>query len=149
MHELLPFIIVGITAGSVYGLAATGLVLTYRTSGIFNFAHGAVAAFGLAWLLRRTRLGSAMRALVDDPDLLSVAGWNPTAVRRMSWFIGSAFAVASGILIAPTLSLDAVLLSFLVVQAFGAAALGRFTSLPLTYAGGLAIGVAASLLTKH
>jgi branched-subunit amino acid ABC-type transport system permease component len=257
MHELLPFIVVGLTTGSVYGLAATGLVLTYRTSGIFNFAHGSLAAvgafafyelyeraglpwplaallclgvvapllglalerlsavladtrpamqivatlgllllvqglavgmygaearfvkqflptrnlsvvgtrvgvdqliviglaalgsFGLAWLLRRTRLGSAMRALVDDPDLLSVAGWNPTAVRRLSWFIGSAFAVASGILIAPTLSLDAVLLTFLVVQAFGAAALGRFTSLPLTYAGGLAIGVASSLLTRE
>ena len=29
---------------SVYGLAGTGLVLTYKTSGIFNFAHGTIAA---------------------------------------------------------------------------------------------------------
>jgi ABC-type branched-subunit amino acid transport system permease subunit len=35
-----------------------------------------------------------------------------------------------------------------VVQAFGATAVGRFTSLPLTYAGGLLIGLGASLLTK-
>jgi branched-subunit amino acid ABC-type transport system permease component len=27
----------------VYGLTAVGLVLTYKTSGLFNFAHGAMA----------------------------------------------------------------------------------------------------------
>jgi branched-subunit amino acid ABC-type transport system permease component len=46
MKEFFPFIVAGLVTGSVYGLAATGLVLTYRTSGIFNFAHGAVAALG-------------------------------------------------------------------------------------------------------
>src|SRR2546422_558184 len=28
----------------MYGMTAVGLVLTYRTSGIFNFAHGGIAA---------------------------------------------------------------------------------------------------------
>ena len=41
--NLLPFIIAGIATGAVYGLAGVGLVLTYKTSGIFNFAHGTVA----------------------------------------------------------------------------------------------------------
>src|ERR1700740_3819242 len=41
--ELLPFIIAGLTTGSVYALAGVGLVLTYKTSGVFNFAHGAMA----------------------------------------------------------------------------------------------------------
>src|SRR5882757_5467031 len=45
MRELVPFIVVGLATGSLYGLAGLGLVLTYRTSGIFNFAHGALAAF--------------------------------------------------------------------------------------------------------
>ena len=90
-----------------------------------------------------------MRAVVDDPDLLDVTGWSPRAVRRTSWLIGATFAVVSGILIFPTLSLDAVLLTLLVVQAFGAAAIGRFSSLPLTYVGGLVIGVASSVLTKE
>ena len=44
MSDFLPFVLVGLTAGSVYGLAGTGLVLTYKTSGIFNFAHGTIAA---------------------------------------------------------------------------------------------------------
>ena len=43
MHALLPFVVAGVAAGSIYGLAASGLVLTYKTSGIFNFGHGALA----------------------------------------------------------------------------------------------------------
>lgn len=41
--DLLPFIIGGLATGAVYGLAGTGLVLTYKTSGIFNFGYGAMA----------------------------------------------------------------------------------------------------------
>ncbi|MGH9036539.1 MAG: ABC transporter permease subunit, partial [Acidimicrobiia bacterium] len=46
MTDLLPFLVVGVTSGSLYGLAGLGLTLTYRTSGVFNFGHGAVAALG-------------------------------------------------------------------------------------------------------
>jgi ABC-type branched-subunit amino acid transport system permease subunit len=53
------------------------------------------------------------------------------------------------VLIAPTVGLDATVLTLLVVQAFGAAALGLFTSIPLTYAGGLIVGVLAALSTKY
>src|SRR5882724_8779208 len=44
VSEFLPFIVVGLATGAVYGLAGIGLVLTYKTSGIFNFGYGAVAA---------------------------------------------------------------------------------------------------------
>jgi ABC-type branched-subunit amino acid transport system permease subunit len=40
-----PFIVIGIFTGSIYGLAAMGMVLTYKTVGVFNFAYGAVAMF--------------------------------------------------------------------------------------------------------
>src|SRR6266851_2218021 len=257
MNALLPFVILGITAGSVYGLTGTGLVLTYKTSGIFNFAQGAVATTGAyvfyilhdqlglpavptalicvfalgpvlglgleamsrrladasatmkvvatiglvlvvqgffsatfgtlartfpAWLplhavsiggvfvgedqmiitgialaataalflfFRLTRLGLAMRGVVDNPELLDLGGTSPAAVRRWAWMIGSSFATLAGILLAPTLNLDATVLTLLVVQAFGAAAIGRFRSLPLTYAGGLVIGIIASVATKY
>ncbi|HYT39884.1 MAG TPA: hypothetical protein VEN99_10255, partial [Acidimicrobiia bacterium] len=42
MRDYLPYIVVGLGAGSVYAIAAMGLVVTYKTSGVFNFAHGAV-----------------------------------------------------------------------------------------------------------
>ncbi|MFE6755452.1 hypothetical protein ACFVDQ_17835 [Streptomyces sp. NPDC057684] len=256
MNDLLPFLVVGITTGSVYGLAAMGLVLTYKTSGIFNFAHGAVAAVsafvyydlrtlrGLPWPLalavavivvppliallmervtrslaagtaatkmvatiglqlvvmsallaayggaaldfpgflptdtvtvigvnvgidqlasaivaavgalgffaffRLSSMGVRMRAVVDDPDLLELSGTSAFAVRSRAWLIGCWFAAASGVLLAPQLGLDVLLLTLLVVQAYGAAAVGLFSSLPLTYAGGLLIGVLAALATK-
>lgn len=256
MRGLLPFIVVGVTSGSLYGMAGIGLVLTYRTSGIFNFAHGALAAasaycfyeltvnrglpwplaallavgvlgplmglglervarrlagaraatsivgtvglllaiqgllyvrfgsatqsfeeflptdgvtisgvgvsyaqmikvalsaaaIGVLWMfLRRSRLGITMRAVVDNPELLDLTGTSPNRVRTAAWVIGATFAALSGILLAPVLNLDAGLLTLLVVQAFGAVAIGRFSSLPLTFAGGVAIGVLASLATK-
>jgi branched-subunit amino acid ABC-type transport system permease component len=43
VQQLLPFVVAGIASGAIYGMAATGLVLTYKTSGIFNFGHGALA----------------------------------------------------------------------------------------------------------
>jgi branched-subunit amino acid ABC-type transport system permease component len=256
MSGLLPFLVIGVVTGSLYGLAGMGLVLTYKTSGIFNFAHGAVAAAsafafyelhdvrGLAWplalvlavgglgvafglalellarrlagvrptmtivatvglllflqgfltwrfgaetrqfppflpttrvrlagvgveygqiitvvlvaavaaglygFLRRSRLGVAMRGQLDDPALLALAGTSPQRVRRAAWIIGATLAGLTGVLIAPSLGLDAILLTLLVVQAFGAAAVGAFDSLPVTYAGGLVVGVAAAVATK-
>jgi ABC-type branched-subunit amino acid transport system ATPase component/branched-subunit amino acid ABC-type transport system permease component len=255
--ELAPYIILGLTSGSVYGMAGVGLVVSYKTSGVFNFAFGAigtvgayifyilnvehgvpwplaaliavlglgvvlgfgfeifakkvvtraialqvvatlglvliveglflltfgtqdrtfpsflpqhtfkifgafvtvsqiiVTAIGLALTIalyvffRKSRMGIAMRALVDDPDLLDLAGTNPERVRRIAWIIGSVFALLSGILLAQSTNLDPVVLTALIAQAFAAAAIGSFSSLPLTYAGGLVVGVGAAILTKY
>jgi len=43
VEELLSRILVGMSYGSVYALLAVGLVLTYKTSGVFNLAYGAQA----------------------------------------------------------------------------------------------------------
>ena len=45
MSAYWPFIVIGVFAGSLYGLAAMGMVLTYKTVGVFNFAYGAIAMF--------------------------------------------------------------------------------------------------------
>ena len=54
MADFITFTILGISLGSTYAIAASGLVMTYSTSGIFNFAHGAVAMFAsfLYWQFR-------------------------------------------------------------------------------------------------
>lgn len=44
IRDLPAFLVLGVTTGSIYGLAGTGLVLTYKTSAVFNFAYGAFAA---------------------------------------------------------------------------------------------------------
>lgn len=46
MHSLfLSYAVVGIVTGCLYALTASGLVVTYTTSGIFNFGHGAIGMF--------------------------------------------------------------------------------------------------------
>jgi len=221
MNDYLPFVVSGIATGSILGLASTGLVLTYKTSGIFNFGHGAIATaaacvfyflhiqhgwnwvpavlvsvfvvgplLGLAmspiarglshrstsakivgtvgiillvqglatvwygsdtisvpqylpkalefvsvggvnisypqiwvtgsavlfaallWgLFRFTRTGLAMRAVVDDPDLLAAQATNPQGVRRVSWAIGCTLAALSGVLVLPFIGLNAISLT--------------------------------------
>src|SRR5579875_1381613 len=43
--SILSFLITGVALGSIYGVAAQGLVVTYATSGVFNFAQGAIGMF--------------------------------------------------------------------------------------------------------
>ena len=43
MSDLISYVIRGIPFGCVFALVAVGLVLTYRTSGVFNLAFGAQA----------------------------------------------------------------------------------------------------------
>lgn len=45
MGIFLRTILLGLIQGSVFALAATGLVLTYRISGVLNFGYGGVAMF--------------------------------------------------------------------------------------------------------
>ena len=54
MDQFLTFTVFGLVTAAIYAVAASGLVVTYTTSGIFNFAHGAfgmLAAF-MYWQLR-------------------------------------------------------------------------------------------------
>jgi branched-chain amino acid transport system permease protein len=46
MDEFLRLTILGLCTASIFALAASGLVLTYTTTGIFNFAHGAAGMLG-------------------------------------------------------------------------------------------------------
>ena len=42
MSEFVQYLVIGIVTGSIYAITASGLVVTYTATGIFNFAHGAV-----------------------------------------------------------------------------------------------------------
>ncbi len=46
MREFVGFTITGLVTASIYAVVASGLTLTYATTGIFNWAHGALAAIG-------------------------------------------------------------------------------------------------------
>ena len=78
MVEFWNLVVGGAVAGGLYAILASGIVLTYQTSGIFNFAHGAIA-FATAFLFFQLNTGlgwpvwlSAIVAIVVFAPLL---GW--------------------------------------------------------------------------
>ena len=105
-------------------------------------AVAALVAGFLRLLFTRTQIGIAMRAVVDDPELAALTGADPDRVRAVSWALGASLAGLAGILLAPLISLDIILLTLLVINGYAAAMVGRLRSLPWTFAGGLMLGLA-------
>ncbi|MDA8047005.1 MAG: ATP-binding cassette domain-containing protein [Actinomycetota bacterium] len=56
MRKLFDLVLSGAVTGSIYSIMASGLVLTYSTSGIFNFSHAAIA-FAVAYLYYQLHVG--------------------------------------------------------------------------------------------
>jgi branched-chain amino acid transport system permease protein len=250
LENFVTFTVIGVVVGATYAIAASGLVLTYATSNVFNMAHGAVGMFmtflywevhvhrgwpiavalpfillvvapltglmlervmmrkltqadptislvvtvgllvaligaaqtiwppggrnitqffvgqgvsfgvvrvtahqfitlgialvvalGLYVLLNRTRVGTAMRAVVDNRELLALHGARPNLLSGVAWALGSSLAALAGILLAPALTLNYTDLTFLVVNAYAAAMVGRLKSLPRTFVGAIVLGL--------
>lgn len=261
MNDLLGLLVLGLVSASLYAVAASGLVVTYTTSGIFNFAHGAVAMFcafvywqlsspdawdlpvwlslvitllvfapgmgllidrvlmrrlhdaspitrvvvpigllvaliqlatiiwsparsrnlprffagdtvelagvvveyhqivviataiavaiGLRVLLYETRIGVAMRAVVDSRELASLNGMSPDRVSGLAWALGCSLAGLAGVLIAPILTLDQSQLTLLVINAYAAAMVGSLRSLPLTAVGAIILGLLREAASRY
>jgi branched-chain amino acid transport system permease protein len=263
MQEFVAYTVAGLSYGAIYAIAATGLVVTFTTSGVFNFAHGAtgmLAAFAywqlrvqwhwsapaalivvillgaplygvgverfliraldpndlattlvvtvgllvfslgvadtvwdptqarvipefygpsafftlfgvrvpyqeliaialavfvavaLRFLFFRTRVGVAMRGVVDDRPLMALNGGYPYRLNALSWAIGASLAALAGVIQASGPNgggLQPLVLTFLIVNAFAAAILGRLKSLPLTFLGALLIGLLTAYIQGY
>ncbi|MCW2774008.1 MAG: amino acid/amide transporter rane protein 2, family / amino acid/amide transporter [Nocardioides sp.] len=123
---------------------------TYVTAHqIITIALSVVVAGLLYLLLNRTRIGTAMRASVDNPVLLRLFGGNPDRVASLSWAIGISLAALAGILLTPVIGLSYYDLTLLVINAYAAAMLGRLKSLPLTFVGAMGLGILQSFAVAY
>jgi branched-chain amino acid transport system permease protein len=86
-----------------------------------------------------------MRAVVDDGELAGLNGVRSRGIARISWIIGLGMGALGGILFAGGQNLNAIVLTLLVLNAYGAAMVGRLTSLPLTFLGALILGLIQEL----
>ena len=261
MSDFLQYTVFGVMFGAGYAIAATGLVVTYTTSGVFNFAQGAVgmiAAFcywelvvanGLPILvalliilvvgatiagalvervlMRRlhgasaerpvmvtlglhghphrvrhrrsgtrapsarwatwsagqfglvginiqyqevliigvavavavalrvlfypTRTGVALRAVVDDPELLAMSGASPNRMSQYGWILGFVMAALAGVLLAPTQTTGITIeaMTLLVVNGYAAAIVGRLKNIPVTFVAAIGIGLAENYVINY
>lgn len=124
------------------GFQIAGAFVTWHQ--LITILLSGVVALLLYLLLNRSRTGASMRAAVDNPELLKLYGGRPQLISTMAFAIAASLAGLAGILLTPELGMDYYQLTFLVVNAYAAAMFGRLTSLPLTFAGALLLGVLQS-----
>jgi branched-chain amino acid transport system permease protein len=67
LADFLSIVLLGAVVGSLYSLAAFGLVLTFRTSGVFNFAQGAIGTL-FAYLFFQLTEGGQVNFVVGRYD---------------------------------------------------------------------------------
>ncbi len=119
-----------------------GVYITYQQ--ILTVVVAVVLAVALRYFFRWFRLGVAMRAVVDDPELVAMSGAKPHRVAQMGWALGFFLAALAGCLLAPTLAstgLNIEQLTLLVVNGYAAAVVGRLRSVPMTLLGALLLGL--------
>ena len=71
--SFIQFTLIGIAVGAVYAISAAGLVLTYTTTGVFNFAHGAVGMFA-AYLYFQLRVQNGLPTPVAMVVVVGIVG---------------------------------------------------------------------------
>src|SRR5437764_6932623 len=73
MEFWVSLILAGIGTGCIYSLAGMGIVLTYKATGIFNFAHGAIAMF-VAYILWQLNADWHISLAIAAPVTLLIVG---------------------------------------------------------------------------
>jgi branched-subunit amino acid ABC-type transport system permease component len=99
------------------------------------------AAGALFALLAFTRLGRAMRAVADNPQLADIKGVDPDRIARVAVFIGAGLAGFGGMLLGLDTSIDPLTGFRVVLSVFAAAVVGGLGSIPGAALGALVVGV--------
>jgi branched-chain amino acid transport system permease protein len=100
----------------------------------------------LAWLVYRTRLGTAMRATAQNPQVAALMGIDANRVIAATFVIGAALGAVAGELYATNNGLAQYTMgSILGLKAFSAAVLGGIGNVPGAMLGGLLLGLVEAL----
>ncbi|HVZ66357.1 MAG TPA: branched-chain amino acid ABC transporter permease [Lacunisphaera sp.] len=101
-----------------------------------------VLLFALRFIVLRTKIGTAIRAVSLNPQAAALVGINPDVVISFTFALGSALAAAGGILYALNYpSIDPLMGVLPGLKAFAAAVLGGIGNIPGAALGGLLLGV--------
>ncbi|WP_240791045.1 branched-chain amino acid ABC transporter permease [Roseomonas sp. AR75] len=106
-----------------------------------NAIYAAIAASALFALLAFTRLGRAMRAVADNPQLADIKGVDPERIARVAVFIGAGLAGFGGMLIGLDTSIDPLTGFRVVLSVFAAAVVGGLGSIPGAALGAMVVGL--------
>lgn len=124
--EIIPGLFIAPIAGAVLASAIVSFVL-------------------LQWLLTRTNLGIALRALGENPALIEVYGLTPRRLSQYVFLIGSVLVVPAAILTAATSGLNPSMGNHVMLISIAATIVGGVGSLKGAAVAGLLLGLAENL----
>ena len=125
----------------------SGVALDSNQIAVFIVA--AVAALVLWFVLRRTRLGLDMRAVVDRETLAGLRGIDARRTSASAWVMTMILAGLGGVLIAPLFTLTDYIFTLVVLGSLSVVVLGGLRSIPIAFIGGLALGVVQNLVAGY
>lgn len=125
-----------------------GAQLTSLQATIFLLACLIMA--GLLWFIKASRMGRAMRATEQNPDVAGLMGVNTNTVIAFTFVLGSAIGAIAGLMIVLYYGLGHYFMGFMLgLKAFTAAVLGGIGNVGGAVLGGLLLGVIESLASGY
>jgi branched-chain amino acid transport system permease protein len=113
---------------------------------IFIVVLSAAIMAGLVTLIQRTKLGRAMRATAQNPQVAGLMGVNVNNIISTTFIIGSALAAVAGVMVAAYYHIAHYYMGFMLgLKAFTAAVLGGIGNIAGAMLGGIALGIIESL----
>lgn len=105
---------------------------------------------GLLWFIRASRMGRAMRATEQNPDVAGLMGVNTNSVIAFTFVLGSAIGAIAGLMIVLYYGIGHYFMGFMLgLKAFTAAVLGGIGNVAGAVLGGLLLGVIESLASGY
>ena len=133
----------------VYPIAHIG-GLSVNSNQVLVLVVTGVLLLALRFIVLKTKIGMAMRALSFNADAAALMGVNTDVVISFTFALGSALAAAAGILFATNYpSIDPLMGILPGLKAFVAAVLGGIGNLNGAVLGGLIIGVTETLVAGY
>lgn len=120
------------------------VIITY--TGVFTFVMSIILMIGLYFLVKRTRLGRAMRAVAENKQSAALMGIDVDAVISRTFAISGALAGAAGVMWGIQNGIIYHYVGFIPgIKAFTAAVLGGIGNIPGAMLGGFFLGIVESV----
>ncbi len=129
--------------------ALSGLVdlgfMVFPKYRLFAIVFSLVVCFATWFVIEHTRLGSQLRAGVENPQLAQAFGLNVPLMVTLTFGFGTALAALAGVLAAPIYSVSPLMGADLIIVVFAVVVIGGMGSIMGAIVSGLALGLIEGL----